>query len=197
MAKFYAHELLLGQINLMLGVLLMGALVAIPPIARSLPVDSSALPCSSSRTRSFCCHGCSSRRVGSGRRRCCRRHLVACVPGCGLRLERQSGSAQWMDGDGHGLNGAEPSGNDNVSIAAMWAKWLGPGPLAWPCVADYHRGHGLVIVAWQRRRSVTAPEYLEWAFLMLLMPLFRRRAGTTCCCWPRRPSSASSIAGPS
>ena len=63
-------------------------------------------------------------------------------------------------------------GNDNVSIAAMWAKWLGPGSvastLAWLTVAGTLV---LVIVTWWRRRSVSAPEYLECALLMLLIPL--------------------------
>ena len=63
-------------------------------------------------------------------------------------------------------------GNDNVSIAAMWAKWLGPGSLAsglaWLTVAGTLV---LVIVVWRRRRAVSAPEYLEFALLMLLIPL--------------------------
>ena len=63
-------------------------------------------------------------------------------------------------------------GNDNVSIAAMWAKWLGPGSLAsglaWLTVIATLV---LVIVVWRRRRAVSAPEYLECALLMLLVPL--------------------------
>src|SRR5262249_32280978 len=55
-------------------------------------------------------------------------------------------------------------GNDNVSIAAMWAKWLGPGPraatLAWLTVLAVMV---LVIGVMARRHKAPAPEYLECA----------------------------------
>jgi len=63
-------------------------------------------------------------------------------------------------------------GNDNVSIAAMWAKWVGPGALAsgltWLTLAGIV---ALVVVAWRRRRLASAPDYLECALLMLFIPL--------------------------
>jgi hypothetical protein len=59
-----------------------------------------------------------------------------------------------------------------VSVAAMWAKWLGPGAvastLAWITVAA---ALVLAIEVWRRRRQVASPEYLECALLMLLIPL--------------------------
>ena len=62
--------------------------------------------------------------------------------------------------------------NDNVSIAAMWAKWVGPGSLATGFASLTIVGAlALAIVAWRRRRAVAAPEYLESALLMLLIPL--------------------------
>jgi hypothetical protein len=63
-------------------------------------------------------------------------------------------------------------GADNVSLAAMWAKWLGVGPLA-AGLATVTTGAllGLVAVAWVRRQNITYPDYLEYALLMLLVPL--------------------------
>ena len=62
--------------------------------------------------------------------------------------------------------------NDNVSIAAMWAKWVGPGSLAtgfaWLTIAGTL---ALAIDVWRRRQAVPAPDYLESALLMLLIPL--------------------------
>jgi len=62
--------------------------------------------------------------------------------------------------------------NDNISFAAMWAKWLGDGPLAAGlALGTGGLAVGLGLVAWRRRRAVNGPEYLEWAYLMMLIPL--------------------------
>jgi len=62
--------------------------------------------------------------------------------------------------------------NDNISLAAMWAKWLGPGRAANAlAIASSAAALGLAAVAWGWRRRVDAPEYLEVALLMLLVPL--------------------------
>jgi hypothetical protein len=54
----------------------------------------------------------------------------------------------------------------------MWAKWLGLGSLAtslaWLTIAATVV---LVMVVWRRRQNVSAPEYLECALLLLLIPL--------------------------
>jgi hypothetical protein len=63
-------------------------------------------------------------------------------------------------------------GADNVSLAAMWAKWLGIGTAA-TALATITTGAalGLVATVWVRRRQVAEPDYLEYALLMLLVPL--------------------------
>jgi arabinofuranan 3-O-arabinosyltransferase len=61
---------------------------------------------------------------------------------------------------------------DNVSIAAMWAKWLGPGPLA--SVLTVATAAGLVVAAvfvFLRRRQVSFPEGLEVGLLLTCIPL--------------------------
>jgi hypothetical protein len=61
---------------------------------------------------------------------------------------------------------------DNVSVEAMYAKWIGPGPLA----AGLAAATGVALLAaagvmFARRRGVARPESLEAALLLMLMPL--------------------------
>jgi len=61
---------------------------------------------------------------------------------------------------------------DNISVAAMWAKWLGVGTAA--AMMAVVSAVGLVgLVGWVvwRRRHVTAPDYVDVAALMLVVPL--------------------------
>jgi len=63
-------------------------------------------------------------------------------------------------------------GADNVSFAAMWTKWLGPGPaadrlaLASMLIAV---AAGFAVMA--RRRRVAEPNYLEGAYFLILVAL--------------------------
>jgi hypothetical protein len=61
---------------------------------------------------------------------------------------------------------------ENVSLATMWAKWLGPGPVAGR-LAVATVALALIVVAWAvwRRARVRLPAYLEFGLLMLLVPL--------------------------
>jgi uncharacterized membrane protein len=63
-------------------------------------------------------------------------------------------------------------GADNVSLAAMWAKWIGIGQAA-TALATMTTGAalGLVATVWVRRRDIANPDYLEFALLLLLIPL--------------------------
>jgi hypothetical protein len=61
---------------------------------------------------------------------------------------------------------------DNVSLASMYGKWLGVGPLA----AALATTSGLLLagaalIVFMRRRSVPFPEGLEGSLLLLLIPL--------------------------
>jgi len=61
---------------------------------------------------------------------------------------------------------------ENVSMATMWAKWLGPGPTASSlATATAVVVVAIAAVAWLWRRSVRQPAYLEFGLLMMLVPL--------------------------
>jgi hypothetical protein len=61
---------------------------------------------------------------------------------------------------------------ENVSIATMWVKWIGPGMTATVLAgATLVAVAGLVIFVLARRRGVREPDYLEFGLLMLLIPL--------------------------
>jgi hypothetical protein len=61
---------------------------------------------------------------------------------------------------------------ENVSFATMWAKWIGPGPLASRlAIATSVAAIGLAGVILAKRRPVREPAYLEFGALMLLVPL--------------------------
>jgi hypothetical protein len=60
----------------------------------------------------------------------------------------------------------------NISLATMWAKWVGPGTAA--AVLALTSGVALLALAawvWTVRGRVSSPDYLEIALLMLLVPL--------------------------
>jgi hypothetical protein len=173
MAKFYAHELLLGQTNLLLGALLVAALLAIqidqPILAGGLigaavfvkPYALVMLPWLAVT------QGAASAATAAG--------IVA----AGLLLPSAiygwTGNLHLLGGWYHTVTDTtSPNllGNDNVSFAAMWAKWIGPGRAAsLLAVATSGVALALVVDVWRRRRSVSTPEYLEFALLMLLVPL--------------------------
>jgi hypothetical protein len=61
---------------------------------------------------------------------------------------------------------------ENISFATGWAKWIGVGPLA-ARLALVTNAAALLLagVVMARRRTVREPAYLEFALLMLLIPL--------------------------
>jgi len=61
---------------------------------------------------------------------------------------------------------------ENISLATMWAKWIGPGGAASSlAVATGVALLGLVAAVWIVRRRAPMPDYLELALIMLLIPL--------------------------
>jgi hypothetical protein len=173
MLKFYAHELTLGQTNIILGTLIVGGLLAAqvdePRIAGALigaaafvkPYALLLLPWIAFS------YGAAALAWAGG-------VLLAglLVPAA---LYGWSGNIQllvdWFRTVA-GSTSANLLGADNVSLAAMWAKWIGPGAPA-TALATITTGVvlGLVAAAWVRRRTVDNPDYLECALLMLVIPL--------------------------
>jgi hypothetical protein len=173
MAKFYAHELLLGQANLLLGTLLMAALMAAqidqPRVAGVLiglaafvkPYALLLLPWL------VLGHGLAAGGIAIG---VIAAGLVmpALVYGWGGNVELLAAWYRAVSAS----TAPNLLGADNISFAAMWAKWIGVGTTA-SALATVTVGAalGLVAVVWVKRRGVDSPEYLEVALLMLLIPL--------------------------
>jgi len=61
---------------------------------------------------------------------------------------------------------------DAESLSAMWAKWIGPGPrAAMLTVLSSILVAAIAIPVWRRRSAVKLPEFLEIALLLSMIPL--------------------------
>lgn len=173
MAKFFLHELSLGQVNIVFVLLIVGAIGAL----------QSELP--------------SAAGVLFGAAVCVKPYGVLFAPWVLASEDRRAAVAFAITGMlailtpatlyGFGGNAAllrewwhtvtsttAPNllDTDNISFAAMWAKWIGPGRTA--AVLATLTGLasvGLVADAWRRRAHVDEPAYLEVAALLVLIPL--------------------------
>jgi hypothetical protein len=173
MAKFYSHELVLGNTNLLLGALLVAGLLA---IQIDLPLAAGALFGLAVFVKPYALVMLPwlvvTQGVAAGA-------IAAAVVAFGLL------APAFVYGWGGNLDllaawyrtvsdSTSPNllGNDNVSFASMWAKWIGPSYTAGVLAAVTSAAALLLVVlVWRRRRDVATPEYLEFALLMLLVPL--------------------------
>jgi hypothetical protein len=173
MAKFYFHELNLGQTNVLLGVLLTGALAAalrgrarwagvlvglgvfVKPYALIL-VPWLVFAAGAGGLAGFAAT------FAAGLL------LPAAVYGWSGNLEQLGGWYRTV-ADTTAPNLLAP---ENVSVATMWAKWLEPGQTA-SMMATATVAIVLVVAAaaWLWRRRARQPAYLEFGLLMLLVPL--------------------------
>ncbi len=173
MAKFYLHELTLGQTNILLGTLLVAALLAVqidhPFVASGLigvaafvkPYALVILP-----WLAFT-YGLATLAVGAGVV-VVGLLLPALVYGWSGNLALLAGWYQTVTAS----TGPNLLGADNISLAAMWAKWLGPGTAAGAlATASSVALVGLVAAVWLKRAAVNIPDYLEFALLMIAVPL--------------------------
>ncbi|HXW08015.1 MAG TPA: glycosyltransferase family 87 protein [Vicinamibacterales bacterium] len=173
MSKFFGHELVLGQANLLLGTMIAaatlclhrgrdaaaGALLAAAVIVK--PYAGLFIPWIAAQRRWRAVLA-----AGAGAALAMALPLPVYGPGGMLDLH-----AAWWETV---TTSTAPNllNQDNVSLAAMFAKWLGPGPLAGGLAAL----GGLVLLAlagavFARRRRVNTPESLEAALLLTLLPL--------------------------
>jgi hypothetical protein len=173
MAKFYAHELTLGQTNILLGCLLAGALLAVqidqPVVAGALigvaafvkPYALILLPWLAFTYGVSAAFSCG----------------VVLVLGLLLPVVRYGWSGNLtLLGEWYRTATLSTAPNltnpDNISLAAMWAKWIGPGAAAaGMTVVSSAAALGLVAAVWLRRLRVSSPDYLEFALIMILIPL--------------------------
>lgn len=173
MAKFFGHELTLGQTNLLLGVLLVAALLTIeidrPRFAGVLigfamfvkPYAIVFVPWLAA-TQGVAAAAAALAVLVAGLA------LPAIVYGWHGNIDLLAGWYRTV------TESTAPNllGNDNISIAAMWAKWIGPGQAATLLALLSSLGLlALVIAVWRRRRAVSMPNYLEFSLLMLLVPV--------------------------
>jgi hypothetical protein len=173
MAKFYAHELVLGQVNLLFGVVVVlalvwmrkereagaGALLALAVIVKPYAVIFA--PWLATRRR--------------------RGALLAMIVGLAVLLLLPIARYGW-DGNLKLLGEwwrtvtttTAPNllNQDNVSLSAMFAKWLGPASAA-PILAAVTGGILLLLagIVMAGRGILKTPETLEACLLLLLIPL--------------------------
>jgi hypothetical protein len=173
MAKFYGHELTLGQTNVLLGSLLVAALLA---AQIDQPVLSGALIGAAAFVKPYALvllpwlgFTCGFAAAGAG----------LAVVAAGLILPAAAygwtGNLDLLSAWFRTVTASTAPnllGNDNISLAAMWAKWVGPGTTASVLAAGSGAAAlGLAVAVWLRRRGVDGADYLEFALLMLLIPL--------------------------
>lgn len=173
LAKFYAHELVLGQSNLLLGVMLLAGLGALQLDAPKLAavafagavfVKPYALLLLPWLVASY--------GVMTG-------VVAGASLAAGLLLPAAfygwtGNLTQLMDWWHVVTSSTAPNllGADNVSLASMWAKWLGVGTLANALtVASVMLLLAVAATMWRQRKRASDPDYVEFAFLLLVIPL--------------------------
>jgi hypothetical protein len=173
MAKFYGHELTLGQANALLGALLVSALVALRYERAML---AAALVAAAVFVKPYAIIVLPWLALTRGVRPVV---MATLVIGAGLAAPAAiygwSGNLDLLRDWAHTVSeSTTPNllGADNVSVAAMWAKWIDIGPAAtWLGVLTAVLLAGAIAYVTSRRRRLTAPDYLEVALLMLAVPL--------------------------
>jgi hypothetical protein len=173
MGKFYGHELVLGQVNVLFAVAVVGAILLLRGrheaaagacIALAIVIKPYAvlfLPWLLARQRAASILAALSGLVIA---------LLLPVPLYGVAGTLDLHVEWWRTVTAS----TEPNltNNDNVSIAAMYAKWLGIGGVATSLAA----ATGLVLLAvlarvFRRRSGLAFPEGLEGALLLTAIPL--------------------------
>jgi len=179
MAKFDAHELVLGQVNLFFGLLVIAAIGALQVDAGAVagallgaavcikPYGVLFAPWLAVVDRSV------NRRAIVTFAGVFFVALIAPAAVYGLKGNFQLLADWWrtvMDTTAPNL-----TGTDNVSFAAAWAKWIGAGSAARLAAGvTSAAGLGVVIDAWLRRSTEdtgTDAVYLEGSMLLVLVPL--------------------------
>ncbi len=173
MGKFYAHELNLGQTNILLGTILIGALLAAQVDAR---LAAGALVAVGIFVKPYAIVLLPWLALVAGLPGLL---AAAGVLGVGLALPAAvygwSGNldqlAAWYRTvtETSAPNLFVP---ENISFTTMWAKWLGAGQTATSlALATGLASLAAAVFVMLRRRRIFDPGYLEFGLLMLLVPL--------------------------
>jgi hypothetical protein len=174
MGKFYGHEIVLGQVNALLAVLVLLALTALRRgreaqagvlIALAIVVKPYAvifLPWLAARRRWPSVAAALLGFAGT---------LALPAILYGLRGNVDEHRAWWRT-----VTHSTPPNLrnlDNVSVAGMYAKWLGVGTAATVLtVATLGVLAAVAVAIFMRRRTVRAPDGLEGSLLLTMIPLF-------------------------
>jgi len=173
LGKFFGHELILGQVNLLFGVLAAAAILAVrsgnEAVAGALlaltivikPYGLLFLPWLVARRQRASI-------VAAGITVTVIALLPVAVYGPGETLALHT--AWWNTvTETTSPNLLNP---DNVSFASMWVKWLGPGILATAlAIVTATAAVGAVVAVFLRRSGVRFPEAVEGSLLLMLVPL--------------------------
>jgi hypothetical protein len=173
MAKFYAHELVLGQVNLLFAVLVVRAIVSMESGRETSAGILLALAVVVKPYGAIFAPWLATRRAGAA--------FVAMMVALALVVLLPaarygwSGNLRLLAGWWHTITATTPpnlTNPDNVSLGAMFARYLGPGSTAsiLAAVAALALLGGAAIVMAGRGR-LRAPEALEGALLLLLIPV--------------------------
>ena len=173
LGKFFGHELILGQVNILFGVLAASAFLAMrtgrEPLAGALialtiaikPYGVLFLPWLAAR-----------RKLPAVAAAIVTGVVIALLPVAiyGFSETIALHQAWWST-----VTETTPSNllnPDNVSFASMWVKWLGPGTLATTlAIVTSAVAIGAVAFVFLRRGGIAFPEALEGGLLLMLVPL--------------------------
>jgi hypothetical protein len=172
MGKFYAHELTLGQSNLLMAAAAAGALLA---MKRHREVLAGALAVVAIVLKPYAVillpWLLARRKLGS---------IVSAAVGLTValllpmaRYGVEGAVRLHLDWWHTVVTSIEPNllNADNVSWVAMYSRWFGPGPAArWFAAGTTFVAFALVIDVYRRRRSIAFPELLEGGLLLTLIP---------------------------
>ena len=173
MGKFYARELFLGQTNILLGVILLGALAAAGSGARKTAgaflalgvfVKPYALILVPWLLLATGLQGLAAFTVV----------LVAGILAPALNYGWSENLGQMLGWYRTVTDTSAPQllKEENVSFATMWAKWIGPGQGATiMAIATSLLVAAVTAVIFAWRRRVPSPSYLEFGLLLMLVPV--------------------------
>ena len=173
MLKFYGHELVLGQVNVLFGVLVAGAIAALKHRREATAGALVALAIVVKPYAIIFLPWLLARRSGAaiGAAAAGGLALVA-LPAVvyGVHDDVLLHQAWWRtvtESTAPNLTNA-----DNVSIAALWAKWIGAGAAATMLTAVTSAAVlGAAVAVFVRRTALSFPEGVEGALLLTCIPL--------------------------
>ncbi|MBM3749957.1 MAG: DUF2029 domain-containing protein [Acidimicrobiia bacterium] len=169
LANYYVTELTLGQSTLVLSLLLLGTAgalqVEVPKLAAGTAAGAALLhPVAIIAVVSLTLtHGAGTGAVSIA--------LIAAGLLLPALLYGWTGNLEQLSAWWHSTPGIA-SAADNLSVASVWAAWVGSGPLAAGlATVTAVLLLGVAFTVWRQRAHVQEPEYLEFALLISLLPL--------------------------